>query len=449
MKKRWLVGLLALFIGCLAGFVACADNHSSGNSGMSSESEGLESSKSEEENSGSVSDEKLEETDVALFTFTLLNNDTYELTKYNGGEAVVVIPSTYENKPVTTIGEKAFRDCYVLTRVVIPNSVVSIGADAFFSCINLTRISVGGSLSFIGEYALSDCPLKEISVAGDNASYKVVEGNLYTKDGKTLVLYAIGKSNTSFVIPDGVVAIGNNAFRGAKNLTEIIIPNSVTTIGNAAFYACYMLEEITIPDSVILLGDGMYGVFDSCSALRNATIGNGVTYISNNAFANCRNLTSVTVGAAVNGIAENAFSGCSSLTEISVNAESVYYKAVDGNLYTKDGTVLVQYATGKAATVFRIPEGVTTIGKRAFTSCANLQQVVIPASVVSIGEEAFFLCAGLTKIVIPDTVTSVGFSAFRGCNNLNIYCETECAPYGWDSSWNYSNSPVIWGYTGA
>ena len=37
---------------------------------------------------------------------------------------------------------------------------------------------------------------------------------------------------------------------------------------------------------------------------------------------------------------------------------------------------------------------------------------------------------------------------FNQCTNITIYCEIELKLNGWDSSWNYSNRPVVWGYKG-
>ena len=65
-----------------------------------------------------------------------------------------------------------------------------------------------------------------------------------------------------------------------------------------------------------------------------------------------------------------------------------------------------------------IPNGVTSIGYRAFFFCSNLTSVVIPDSVTSIGDEAFYGCKNLTSITIPDSVISIGNAAFRGCKSL-------------------------------
>jgi len=93
-----------------------------------------------------------------------------------------------------------------------------------------------------------------------------------------------------------------------------------------------------------------------------------------------------------------------------------------------------------------IPASVTSIGDDAFHDCDSLTSVVIPDSVTSIGGLAFNGCSRLTSIEIPDSVTSIGGLAFNGCSSLTIYCEAESKPSGWDSYWNYSKCPVVWGY---
>mgnify|MGYP003301999105 CR=1 FL=1 len=89
-----------------------------------------------------------------------------------------------------------------------------------------------------------------------------------------------------------------------------------------------------------------------------------------------------------------------------------------------------------------------SIGKSAFYGCDSLTSIAIPDSVTSIGESAFYDCASLTSVAIPDSVTSIGERAFYRCTLLTIYCEAISKPDGWDSYWNYSNRPVVWGYTG-
>ena len=78
----------------------------------------------------------------------------------------------------------------------------------------------------------------------NNLNYKSIDGNLYSKDGKTLIQYAIGKTATSFVIPDSVTTIGDGAFRYCNSLTNVTIGDSVTTIGEGAFSCCYSFTDV-------------------------------------------------------------------------------------------------------------------------------------------------------------------------------------------------------------
>lgn len=68
--------------------------------------------------------------------------------------------------------------------------------------------------------------------------------------------------------------------------------------------------------------------------------------------------------------------------------------------------------------------------------------------VISVGNYAFEDRESLMSVTIPSSVTSIGSRAFLDCSNLTIYCEAAYEPSGWDSWWNYSNRPVVWGYTG-
>ena len=131
---------------------------------------------------------------------------------------------------VTSIGDRAFFSCNLLTSITIPDSVTSIGDSAFWECKSLKSIVIPDGVTSIGDSAFDGC-----------------------------------RSLTSIVIGSGVTSIGERAFYDCGSLKSIVIPDSVTSIGNSAFFGCRSLTNVTIPDSVTSIGDK---AFSGCSSLK-------------------------------------------------------------------------------------------------------------------------------------------------------------------------------------
>ena len=73
-----------------------------------------------------------------------------------------------------------------------------------------------------------------------------------------------------------------------------------------------------------------------------------------------------------------------------------------------------------------LPKSVTSIGSYAFSGCTALKNVTISSGVTTIGKFAFWSCRSLTTVTIPDTVTAIGESAFFGCCRLvEVYNQSE------------------------
>ena len=363
----------------------------------------------------------------------------YKLNRHGNGyelagigtctDTEIIIPDTYEGLPVTAIYDlRSFE--------------------------NVTSIKIPASVEYLDTHPLNICKsITKIEVDENNKNYKSIDGHLYSKDGEMLIKYAIGKEATSFVIPDSVKwiyddaflgcnflinvtipdsvkYIGDRAFLDCDSLTSVTIGNSVTSIGTWAFVRCTSLISITIPDSVEFIGGE---AFKNCTSLTNVTIGNSVTRIGDGAFENCTSITNAIIGNSVTRIGDNAFSGCTSLTSIAIPDsvefinESAFYNC----------TSLTSAIIGNS---------VAWIGKYAFQNCASLKSVIIPDSVTSIGYDAFAYCTSLESVIIPSSVTSIGNNAFGSCYSLTIYCAAESQPDGWAPYWKHDDCPVVWGY---
>jgi hypothetical protein len=205
----------------------------------------------------------------------------------------ISIPNEIASSTVTRIHHLAFYSCLSLTSVTIPASVTSIGDLAFFCCKSLTSIAV----------------------AQENPSYASVDGILFSKDGKAILVFPAGKKEAEYKIPNSVTSIGDYAFSDCESLTSVTIPDSVTSIGDGAFFGCDSLTSMTIPDSVTSIGDS---AFLGCDSLTSMTIPASVTSIGNDAFFGCKSLTSMTIPASVTSIGDHAFFGCKSLTSVTI-----------------------------------------------------------------------------------------------------------------------------------
>ena len=225
----------------------------------------------------------------------------------------------------------------------------------------------------------------------DNQWFTDVDGVLFSKDMKRLVYYPVGRSETSYTIPDGVEVISHHAFYQEDDLVEIILPDTLIEIESEAFNACMSLKEIVFPKSLVTLGE--------------------------HSFRNCMGLESIFFSKSIEKIGESSFSNCPKITTIDVDEENPIYFEENGVLYSDYGSVLVLYPAGKG-TEFVVPNGVRQIDTSAFSYAKTLEKVVLPSSLTTIHKLAFYNCTALKDVVIPEGVTYIGNQAFDCCKSL-------------------------------
>ncbi len=292
---------------------------------------------------------------------------------------------------VTSIGNSAFEYCDGLTNVTIGNTVANIGNYAFESCVRLKNITIPNSVTNIGNEAFVCYSLTNIAVDAVNPNYSSSNGVLFDNAQITLIQYPAGLTNGSYVIP-----------------------NSVTNIGNSAFEYCASLKSVAVPNSVITIG---VEAFQGCTSLTNVIIGNSVTGIENGAFIGCTSLINVIIPSSVTFIGGLVFA--SSLTNIAVDTANPVYSSVNGVLFNKAQTEVIEFPPGLGGS-YTIPNSVTGIGVGAFYGCSKLSSVIIPNSVISIVYEVFIDCTSLTNVTIGNGVTSIGVLAFGDCGLMSV-----------------------------
>ncbi|BDF05834.1 leucine-rich repeat protein [[Clostridium] hylemonae] len=191
-----------------------------------------------------------------------------------------------------TIGSNAFRDCKGLKSVTFQNNLQSIQEFAFSGCSGLTSLNFPESLETIGSYAFTGCnSITAFTVPDNNPNFTSENGVLYDKRMETLLIYPLGKEETSFIVPKGVQTIGASGFDNCKNLKSVSFPDSLQFIGLHAFQGCTSLESITFPQSLQSIQNY---AFRGCTSLESVTFPQSLQSIQDYAFRDCTSLTNLT-----------------------------------------------------------------------------------------------------------------------------------------------------------
>lgn len=208
--------------------------------------------------------------------------------------------------------------------------------------------------------------MTDFNVSEDNPSYCSDDNVLFDKAKSKLIAYIAGRQNSSYIVPDSVKSIERDAFRGADNLVNLDISNGVEEIETGSFYSCKNLTDIHIGDSLYSINQPLFG--------------DGYK-----------------------------------LNNITVSENNKSFSSMNGVLFNKEFTKLVQYPIGKNDKSYTIPSTVTTIGRYSFA-------------------DAFQNETNLTTITIPSGVTSIENNAFTGSYNEDEGREISAIYYGGDES---------------
>ena len=286
---------------------------------------------------------------------------------------------------VTKIGEQAFYNCQKLKSIKLPDNLESIEKQAFYGCIALESIDIPDKTKDIGEQAFLVCSGLTSLTIGDGMINIGKEAFLYT--------------SLQSVTIQSAQAIGEYAFFGCSSLSDVTIDH-VKNIGESAFSGCTSLSNLNIKGTESIGGNA----FKNCTSLASITLPQTITGIGTFAFAGS-GLTSITIPGSMKQISDEAFNGCTALKTATLE-EGV--ETIGKNAFTNC----------KELTDITIPSTVTSIGNYAFNICPKLATVTFAGETPqlnSLGQNAFQSCEALTSIDIPDNVTTLATRTFKVC----------------------------------
>lgn len=352
------------------------------------------------------------------FNFTLnSDNVSYSVSLTTEGKTVseIIIPSSYNDLPVTVLEADFAKSDTSIERVVIPGTIKSIPADSFNGCTELSEVIFNDGLLTIGDNAFKSCKLQKV------------------------------------IIPSTCTSIGGFAFDLNSNLYHVYIPDSVTSMGTYAFDDINSLAYICIGHTSTPTGwpSSWTGktVYTKSTKLVETDEYN---YVVTSNYGDL-SVTILRLGTETSKLQSFTFpSEIEGITDIKVGIKlfynNLYLRTLDLGGVTRINDYAFTYCSNLNTVTFS--NSLTYIGKSAFRYCTSLTRVELPDSLTNIQEMAFDGCSNLTYVYLPKSVLTIGQYAFDDCDKATIYTTAHATGSSWASSWNGSSpaEPVYYDF---
>lgn len=359
--------------------------------------------------------------------------DCSKLTQVSFGEGLQVIgDSAFSNtalntlelpKGLVSIGNYAFSECTLLSRIHMPDIPVQMGNYIFTQCKKVQQWNVPSELlkpKFVVKNGVLEetiCMVDLEEIVLPEGIVKIASGSIHHMVSRIILpksLRIIGKhafyccSAKEVVIQNGVEEIEDYAFGWCHNLKEISLPNTVHKLGSSAFTRCKHIQSVKLPTNISKIESH---VFEDCASLEDIEIPAGVTEIGYGAFSNCKKLNRAVLPEGLEEIEFSAFQNCESLKELTLPS-------------TVKRIGLAAFSDCSALQEVCLPDGLEELRESAFSGCQSICEVLIPMSIKELRRGVFSGCTQLRRVVIPTSVQIVSRYAFTGCVNLErVECE--------------------------
>lgn len=315
-------------------------------------------------------------------------------------------------------GDGVFADCASLTEVSLSKSFTSISCYAFKNCKSLKSITIPSKINKVYANSFLGCEqLTDFKVSEASETLTEMDGVLYSKDKKNLVLYPFGRREISYTVASETERIEPFAFRETVSLETVVLPDGLKDISTGAFLGT-SLKEVTVPDSVTVLEER---VFEECASLTDVKLSKNLREIRQGTFNNCVSLQKITIPQEVSAIGSYychaSFEGCDKLSYIDVDKNNTTFTSIDGILYSKSKQTLYYYPPAREDKSFSIPNYVRNIRYYAFKGAKYLKTLSIPKEVINL-ECAFAQCESVERIQLPSKLPNDTLPSFEGCTSL-------------------------------
>lgn len=253
--------------------------------------------------------------------------------------------------------------------------------------------------------------------SGDLTIPASIDGYTVTVIGNSAFTYS--DFDGRLTLPDTIEVIGNQAFAGCSKLTgQLVLPASLKTIKGSAFIGCSgFTGEIVFNDKLERIGRAAIA---GCNGLTGSLMfPDSLAELEKDSIYDCAGLNGVLhIPTSMSSWSASYVTLCGNLSGFDVSADHPSYCVVDGILYSRDMTTLLQCFANRTKAVV-IPEGVTSIGPQAFYRCEQIPSFSFPSTLKRIEDWGCAVTLGVTEpIVLPEGLEYLGDRAFQICDGI-------------------------------